>query len=146
MKKIFVIDWILLFAFVLSAYSGIELHIAGHGSEHRIWHNWAVFHVLTSSLFLIVTIFHIVTHWAWYKGIIQKGIGKKNKVTVTLSAAFLLTSITGIILLGIDGANTMIGLWHYRIGVIMALISAGHILRRKNLLYKSLRKRKDCAY
>ena len=53
MKKIFVIDWILFFAFILSAFSGIELHIAGHGSEHEIWHNWAVSHVLTSFFFYI---------------------------------------------------------------------------------------------
>ena len=30
MKKIFVVDWILLIVAALSAYSGIELHVAGH--------------------------------------------------------------------------------------------------------------------
>ena len=57
--------------FVLSAFSGIGLHIAGHGINHELWHNWAVFHVLTSFLFFVISIFHITTHWGWYKGIIK---------------------------------------------------------------------------
>ena len=51
MKKIFVIDWILIPVFILSAYTGIELHIAGHGNDHDTWHNWAVSHVIMSMLF-----------------------------------------------------------------------------------------------
>lgn len=51
MKKIFVIDWILVFVFVLSAFSGIGLHIvAGHDNSHEVWHNWAVFHILIAFL------------------------------------------------------------------------------------------------
>lgn len=130
MKKIFVIDWILFFAFTLSAFSGIELHIAGHGSEHEIWHNWAVSHVLTSLFFLIFAILHIVTHWSWYKGIIRNGIGRKSRVTVILSAVFVLVSITGIALLGIDGANSLMGQWHYRIGIVTIILSVGHVLKR----------------
>lgn len=133
MKKIFVIDWILFFAFILSAFSGIELHIAGHGSEHEIWHNWAVFHVLASLLFLIFAILHIVTHREWYKGIIRNGIGRKSKVTIILSVVFVLVSITGIALLGIDGANSLMGQWHYRIGIATIILSVGHVLKRIRL-------------
>lgn len=53
MKKIFVIDWILVFVFVLSAFSGIGLHIAGHDNSHEVWHNWAVFHILIAFLFFL---------------------------------------------------------------------------------------------
>ena len=87
--------------FVLSAFSGIGLHIAGHGINHELWHNWAVFHVLTSFLFFVISIFHITTHWGWYKGIIKNGLGKKSKITVVLSVVFFLVSVTGIILLGV---------------------------------------------
>lgn len=92
MKKIFAIDWSLFFVFVLSAFSGIGLHIAGHGINHELWHNWAVFHVLTSFLFFVISIFHITTHWGWYKGIIKNGLGKKSKITVVLSVVFFLVS------------------------------------------------------
>lgn len=130
MKKIFVIDWILISVFVLSTFSGIALHIAGHGDNHDLWHNWAIAHVLTSFLFLIAAIFHISIHWGWYKGMIKNGIGKKSKITVVLSVVFLLALVTGIILLGVNGANSNIGLWHYKIGIATIILSIGHILKR----------------
>lgn len=139
MKKIFVIDWILIVVFILSVFSGIELHIAGHGSDHELWHNRAVFHILTSFLFFISVVFHITTHWGWYKGFIRNGIGKKSKITVVLSVIFLLVSVIGIVLLFVNGANSDIGLWHYRIGIITTVLSVGHILKRIPLLRKSLK-------
>lgn len=139
MKKIFVIDWSLVFVFVLSAFSGIGLHIAGHGINHELWHNWAVFHVLTSFLFFVISIFHITTHWGWYKGIIKNGLGKKSKITVVLSVVFFLVSVTGIILLGVDGANPYIGLLHYKIGIVTIVLCIGHLLKRISLLRKSLK-------
>ena len=48
MKRIFMIDWGLLPSFILSVYTGIELHVAGHGNNHEIWHDWAIFHVITT--------------------------------------------------------------------------------------------------
>lgn len=140
MKKIFVIDWILVFVFVLSAFSGIKLHIAGHGSNHELWHNWSIFHILTSLLFLIAVIFHITTHWGWYKGIIKNGIGKKSKITIVLSVIFLFVFVTGIILLGVNGANSNVGLWHYKIGIATIVLSVVHIIKRTPLLRKSLKK------
>ena len=139
MKKIFVIDWILVFVFVLSAFSGIGLHIAGHGNNHEVWHNWAVFHALTSFLFFVAAIFHITTHWGWYKGIIKKWAWQKSKITVVLSVVFFLASVTGIILLGVDGANSYIGLLHYKIGIITIVLCIGHLTKRIPLLRKSLK-------
>lgn len=139
MKKIFVIDWSLFFVFVSSAFSGIGLHISGHGNNHELWHNWAVFHVLTSFLFFVVAIFHITTHWGWYKGIIKNGLGRKSRFTVVLSIVFFLVSVTGIILLGVDGANSYIGLLHYKIGIVTIVLCIGHILKRISLLRKSLK-------
>ena len=90
MKKVFVIDWILIVVFIVSAISGIGLHIAGHGNSHEVWHNWAVVHVVSSVLFLVAIIFHVTTHWGWYKGIIKNGIGRKSKVTAVLSIIFFI--------------------------------------------------------
>lgn len=142
MKRIFVIDWILIVVFIVSAISGFGLHVAGHGSSHEIWHNWAVFHVLGSILFLIVVIFHVATHLEWYKGIIKKGIGSKSKATAILSVIFLLLSVTGLALLGINGANSLLGLWHYKIGVITIVVALGHVIKRLPVFRKSLNCRK----
>lgn len=130
MKKIFVIDWLLVFVFILSAASGIGLHIAGHHCTHEVWHNWAVFHVVASLLFLIAVILHISTHWQWFRGIVKHGAGKKSRVTVVLSVVFLLVAVTGIILLGVSGANSRTGLLHYKLGIVAIVLCTGHILKR----------------
>lgn len=139
MKRIFVIDWILIVVFIVFAISGIGLHIAGHGNSHEVWHNWAVFHALGSVLFLVAIIFHVRTHGGWYKGIIKNGIGRKSKVTAVFSIVFLLLSVTGIVLLGVNGANSPLGLWHYKIGIVMTVIAVGHIIKRLSALRKSLK-------
>ncbi|WP_291556629.1 DUF4405 domain-containing protein [Bacteroides sp.] len=112
MKRIFVIDWILIVVSIVSAISGFALHIAGHGSSHEVWHNWAVFHVFGSLLFLVAIIFHVAVHSGWYKVIIKNGIGRRSKVTVVLSFVFLMLSVTGIMLFSVSGANSPLGLWH----------------------------------
>lgn len=85
-------------------------------------------------------IFHVTTHRGWYRSIIKNGIRKKSKITVGLSAVFVLVIITGIILLGVDGANSDIGKWHYRTGIIASLLSIGHILKRIPILRQSVKK------
>ncbi len=141
MKLIFVIDWSLIPLFIFSAYTGIELHIAGHGDNHEVWHNWAVLHVIASLFFLIAVIFHIATHSRWYTGIMKRGIGNKSKITLVLSAAALCVIITGIILLGVDGENSAIGIFHYQIGILTIVLSVIHVLKRLPALRKSLNKR-----
>ncbi len=143
MKRIFVIDWILILVFVVSAVSGFGMHIAGHGNSHSIWHNWAVFHVCGSVLFFVIAALHIVTHWRWYKGLVKNGMSRKNKVTVILSIVFLVLSVTGIALFGVNGANSSLGLWHYKIGIVMVVIAIGHIVRRRSAFRKSLSAKKE---
>ena len=54
--------------FILVLHTGIKLHIAGHGTDHDIWHYWAIFHIITSLLFTIFGVMHVKHHWGWYKG------------------------------------------------------------------------------
>ena len=140
MKRIFIIDWWLALAFAITAYSGFELHIAGHFSTHEVWHNWAVCHTLASLTFIILGVLHIQSHWGWYKSLISKGLGKKSRITIWLSFIYLIVSITGIVLLSIKGANTDIGLWHYRIGIVLTIICVGHFIKRFPILRKSISK------
>ena len=138
MKRIFIIDWWLLLAFAITAYSGFKLHIAGHFSTHEVWHNWAVFHILVSLAFVILGVLHVQTHWGWYKSLITKGIGKKSKVTIWLSFIFLITSLTGFILLGVCCRQFHIGMWHYRLGIIFTIIGIGHFIKRFPILRKTI--------
>ena len=139
MKAIFVIDWVLIPTFILSAFTGIGLHIAGHGSSHEVWYNWAVAHILFSLLFTVVVVGHIKTHWGWYKSLIRNGRGRKSRVTVMVSVLFVIVALTGYILLGVSGGNSGIGLWHYRIGLLSILLFGGHIVRRIPMLTKVIR-------
>ena len=52
-RFIYLTDLLLVPVFVLSFYTGVELHIAGEGAAHDVWHNWAVFHTIVSLLFKI---------------------------------------------------------------------------------------------
>lgn len=122
----------LLLTFVASAATGIGFQVAGHGASHEEWHNWAVAHVLSSLGWLISGMIHIKRHWAWYRAIASKGIGHKSRTTILLSALFLFVTVTGLILIiGIDGANSALGRWHYISGFILILLSLIHIISRK---------------
>lgn len=131
-KTSFTAKRMLLLAFVASAVSGIGLHIAGHGISHEVWHNWAMAHILLSLLWLISAACHIKRHGHWYKSIASKGIGKKSRMTLVLTIAFLIVTVTGIVLMAcVDGANSAIGQWHYRIGLLLIVFSLIHIAKRK---------------
>ncbi|MBR4846474.1 MAG: hypothetical protein IKU98_08675, partial [Bacteroidaceae bacterium] len=80
------------------------------------------------------------THWGWYKSLITKGLGKKSRITVGLSLIYLIASVTGIVLLAVEGANTGVGLWHYKIGILLTLIGLGHLVKRFPILRKSIGK------
>ena len=66
-KIIFLTDMALIPVFALTAYTGIELHVAGHGTDHQVWHDMAVFHSIAGFSFLILAAIHVKYHWAWYK-------------------------------------------------------------------------------
>ena len=139
MKKIFVIDWLLLLAGILCAVTGIGMHLAGHNAMHEVWHNLAVAHVLSSLFMLITGILHIQTHWNWYKGLFKGQTKNKSRVTMILSVVFTILVVTGLTLLFVEGANSEIGIWHWVLGLVMTAISAGHIIRRFHILRKSLK-------
>ena len=139
MKKIFVIDWLLLLAGILCAVTGIGMHLAGHNAVHEVWHNWAIAHVLSSLFMLITGILHIQTHWKWYKGLFKGQTKNKSRVTIILSVVFTILVVTGLTLLFVEGANSEIGIWHWVLGLVMTAISVGHIIRRFHILRKSLK-------
>lgn len=141
MKKIFIIDWTLLPVFILTLLTGIGLHTAGHGSEHEVWHTWAVAHAIVGLLFLIATAAHIQTHRGWYQSFMKNGRGKKSRITAAVTISFLFVTITGLMLLGVEGANSSVGLIHYKAGLLSGILFAGHIIKRIPLLRRSLSKK-----
>ena len=142
-RLIYLTDAILIPLFVLSLYSGIQLHIAGHGTEHDIWHNWAVFHTIDSLLFAFFGIIHIKSHWFWYKGLKNKKrerkTRRKQKIVLLLTFIFIWVIITGIWLLCfVEGANSPFGKLHYKAGLLMGILGLLHIVKRLRLLKNGL--------
>lgn len=139
-RFIYFTDLILIPLFILSLYTGIKLHIAGHHANHEIWHNWTVFHTIASLLFTIFGIVHIKSHWGWYKGLKATGCKGKKKVVLLFSITFALVIITGILLLlFVDGANSPTGLLHYKIGIATGVLAILHILKQKHFLYSGFK-------
>lgn len=142
-KSIFIVDLILIPVFVLVIYSGLKLHVAGQADNHEIWEHWAHYHIITGILSIIFGWLHVKAHWGWYKGLVRKGIGKKSRVTLILSLLFLIEITTGIILVFfIEGGNSSVGMWHYRLGLAMILFLLIHLISRFSLMMKGLGWRK----
>ena len=130
-KIIFLTDMALIPVFALTAYTGIELHVAGHGTDHQVWHDMAVFHSIAGFSFLILAAIHVKYHWAWYKALKSKGLKNKSKIVAALSALFIIVAASGILLaFFIDGANTHVGLWHYKAGLVTGVLASLHIFKR----------------
>ena len=138
MKNKFVVDWALLPSFILSAFSGIKLHTLGHGMGHGAGHLWHSFHLWTSIMLLVLMIIHIKIHWSWYKHWFRKGLGSKSRTTALLSITFLLLALTGIILLGGVCRRSIIGIWHFYLGIAMIILAVMHIFKRWARLISAL--------
>lgn len=139
MKRIFIIDWCLIPLFLSAVFTGTGLHIAGHGNSHELWHTWASAHIVASVLFTVLITFHVRTHWGWYRSLFRDGLGRKSHVTVAVSLVFIILAFSGYALLGVDGAGSGLGMWHYRIGLLSLVLFSGHIIRRISVLRKTLK-------
>ncbi|MCX4302275.1 MAG: DUF4405 domain-containing protein [Alistipes sp.] len=136
-KFIYLNDLLLVPLFVLTVWTGIELHVAGHGSDHAVWHHWALFHTVVGLLFMAAGAIHVKSHWGWYKGLKTLKRRDKRKMVLLFSVVFLLVVVSGLALLFFfDGANTLTGLLHYKIGLAVSLLGLLHILKRKRFLIR----------
>ena len=98
-------------------------------------------HVIASGLMLLLAIYHVYSHWAWYKSWFKHGRCKKSGVTMALTIAFLFLVVTGIILLvAINGPNSGVGISHLAVGLLLIVLSCIHIVKRLKALTKMLKK------
>lgn len=138
MKKIFVVDWALLILFLLTAGTGVGMHVAGHGTHHATWAVWAWVHSLFGLLFVGFVVWHVKMHIGWYKSLFKGRSGKPRHPTIILTLMAAVVTLSGLVMLAVAGANSDLGLWHYGLGLLFSLIAVGHIARRLSILRKSL--------
>lgn len=137
MKKIFKIDTALYPLGLLTALTGFGFHIAGHGNSHHVWELWAYAHTLIAIVFVVLLCQHLLTHKAWVRGLKEKALRKKRRVTMALAIVAIAVIVTGISLLFIWGANTHTGLLHYKLGIAFTLLTALHSVHRFSILRKA---------
>lgn len=140
MKKIFKIDSILYPIGLSTITTGFGLHITGHGSNHFVWEIWAYLHSAVAIALLAFVVWHLVTHIGWLKSICKISLLPKRIITLLFSLLMIVTVATGIALLAVWGANSHLGLWHYKIGIafsVLMLIHGGKRLKILAKVYKS---------
>lgn len=139
MKRIFIIDWILVVGLIATIVTGLLTHIAGHTDNHLKWELLSCAHSIIGMLFCLFALWHVKMHSAWYKSLLKGGSSKKKRhITAILSVITPMAAISGLALLFIKGANTEVGLWHYGLGIAFAALGLGHLLKRIPILKKSL--------
>lgn len=126
------LERLLSLAFLASAVTGIGLHLAGHGSSHAAWHAWSAAHTVAGLLWLAATATHMVRLKGWYKALLTRGVGRKSRTTLALSAAFLSAVLSGVWLLAfIKGPHSPVGQCHYGLGLLLVALIFVHASGRR---------------
>lgn len=138
-KTTIYIDSALILLFILAVFTGIKLHVAGHGVNYELRHSWAVWHTIISLIFMLLGIIHVKGHWNWYKGL-KRGIKNRSAITLLLSLFFMLVTVTGVVLLTYtDSENSQIGLLHYKLGLMMSILGIWHFIKRFSVFSRGVR-------
>ncbi|MGN1376246.1 MAG: DUF4405 domain-containing protein [Prevotella sp.] len=133
-KHIYKTDSALYPAGVLTVITGIGLHVAGHECSHDVWELWAAAHTIVAVVFLIFIVSHIIAHKTWFRSVLTSALRKRRMLTSMLSIVAIPVFISGLSLLAIMGANTTVGIMHYKIGVLFALLMTIHASKRFYIL------------
>ena len=138
-RFVFLVDSVLVLLFALTVYTGLELHVAGHGADHEAWHDWAVFHTLVGLQFTVFGAIHVRDQWGWYKGLWAKGPKGRSRIVLALSAVCVPLLVTAVLLLCcVEGPGTPVGLCHYVAGLVAGILGTLHMLTRARRLYGGL--------
>lgn len=99
--------------------------------------DWSIAHKYAIVFFSLLMIYHIYTHWKWYKGIVKKRlIGKHIQVTA-LTLLAVLVAVTGLIpwIIDLSGANSILRLGlieiHDKLALILVVFLILHLFQRR---------------
>lgn len=133
-QRTFYIDLVLAAICLLTLITGLIIHASGHGIVQSNVKIWRVAHIVWGVLFLILSTGHIRAHRGWYKSLPER-FRQRSKVTVCLSAVYLLTSATGLILiLHRENTGTHLGILHYQAGILFSILAIWHLCGRMKIL------------
>ena len=123
---------------LISLFTGIQIHYAGHFQSHEVWYNWSAVHTIANIALLVTAIMHIKQHWGFYKSLIKK-INLRNKVTMLVTTSFVVVALSGIYLLAfVEGQGSSVGFAHYVLGLVFGVLGLGHLAKRWKVLKKGI--------
>lgn len=127
-------DLILIPTFLLSVYTGIQLHTTQHIGDTVM----SYIHISVSLLFLALVTVHVAYHRAWYRNLAMYRTGKRAKILI-LSGLFILTAASGLCTLAVK--ESQIGKLHHMTGMLTALFALLHILIHLRILKNMISQR-----
>ena len=134
-------DWILLILFVLTAFSGFKLHVAGEQwppADHSRY-IWGCIHAAIALAFATCAFIHLHQHSPWYKALSRKAPNRRLRVrrlaVLTLDSILALLLVSGTCLLLLpESTFHELGMTHYIIGILSILFVIGHLTKRFRLM------------
>lgn len=139
MNNIFKIDTALYPLGLLTLVTGFFYHVAGHVASHHVWVLWAWAHTLVSLALVTFIVLHLITHQGWVRGLANAALRRKRRGTMLLAVLAVAVTLTGLVLLAVRGGGTHAGLLHYRLGILFALFTLVHAVKRFPVLRRALR-------
>ena len=140
MKPIFRTDLSMAVLTLVSLFTGVKIHYAGHFQSHEVWHNWSAVHTIANIALLVTATIHIKQHWGFYKSLIKK-INLRSKVTMLVTTSFVVVALSGIYLLVfVKGQGSSAGFAHYILGIAFSALGLGHLAKRWEVFKKGVSK------
>ena len=140
MKPVFRTDLSMAILTLVSLFTGIQIHYAGHFQSHEVWHNWSVVHTIANIALLVIATIHIKQHRGFYKSLCNgKNISRRVKITMLVTTSFVVVALSGICLLAfVKGSGSSAGLAHYIMGIVFSALGMGHLAKRWKVFKKGV--------
>lgn len=137
-RGLFLIDVLLVPAFVLTVYSGIILHVCRENqhndvAEELFWHG------ISSFVFAVLIAWHVWAHWRWYCNLYRTlRFGWRSTMTLLLSIGVAVSVVTGVGML-LGGAVVLLERGHGVTAVLVVLLGGIHIVGRFSILVRGVK-------
>ena len=155
----FLINLGLLIFGIATVFSGLLVQVKYHMGNHgnipinefvmgMNYQGWSVIHKISIVALSLLMIWHVYSHWKWYKGVIKKQLIIKNQQVLILSLLFVAVAITGLtpwfidLLNGDEMQRKIFIEIHDKLTLILAIYLILHIIKRLRWFFIAFEKLK----
>lgn len=124
----------LFITFIFTAATGLLCYFIKDSDGDADHHRWVMFqllHIITSIIFVVFTVRHILPLRKWYVKWGSGQIKRKSFVTLMASLSCFVLLVTGLdLLIFIDGGDSTSGVIHFYTGLVFIVFCAWHCIKR----------------